>query len=360
MAYKKSIILPSYENPIKNIKTTFETPPSKDEIEKLTKNFAQYIGVKYVYPVSSFSAALLLSFYALDFNFHDQIALSSLNFPQIPGAIELFGCKPLFIDIDSSNYSINLSHLELMINNKLKAVLVSHLFGIPAEIDSLMEAASIYKFLVIEDVSTSLGAVYKGKKCGSFGNISIFNFDSSSLINCENGAIIATSDDKINQRLKIILNKGYDENNELKIPVPEFPMSYEKARLINEYLKHIDSLIDYKYIIAKYYRRELSIKDNIKFIEPNNYSLMTFNYLPIIVENNDLYNKINKIISNYDNTTKPVVLPMAYYYKKTYNLSETSYKNTINIFKNTLYLPNSFSITIETVEKIIKEIKAIL
>lgn len=353
-----------HDNPIKKIKTSFDAPATREELEKLSANFSAYVGVKYAYPVSSFSAALLISFYTLNLDFDSQVALSAFNFPQIPGAIEFFGCKPVFIDIDLANYNANMSHLELMTTSNLKAVIASHMFGAPCSIDAILEASAIYKFFVIEDASTSLGAVYKGARCGSRGHISLFNFDSSSIINCGSGAIIATSNDKINARLKLIFNGGYDESNELKIPVPEFTMSKDKARTINEHLKHIDALIDYKYMIAKHYRREMTIKHNdIRFIEQNNYSLTTFNYLPALVENRDLYNRIARVIAKYpaaaSSRRKPVLLPMAHYYKKNYDLSENDYKNSIKAAENVIFMPNDFTTPIETIENIIKDIKTI-
>ncbi len=350
-----------YDNPINKIRTVFDAPASKQELEKLSANFSAYTGAKYSYPVSSFSAALLISFYTLNLDFDSQVALSAFNFPQIPGAIEFFGCKPVFIDIDLANYNANMSHLELMSTNKLKAVIASHMFGAPCAIDSIMEAAAIYKFFVIEDASTSLGAVYKGAKCGSRGHISIFNFDSSSIINCGSGAIIATSNDKINARLKLIFNNGYDEAGELKIPVPDFTMSNEKARLINEHLKHIDALIEYKYMLAKHYRRDISVRHNeIKFVDQNNYSLTTFNYLPALVESREAYNKISKIIARHPLPAQrkmPVLLPMAHYYKKNYDLTETDYKNSIKASESVIFMPNDFTAPIETIENIIKDIK---
>jgi dTDP-4-amino-4,6-dideoxygalactose transaminase len=352
-----------HENPIKKIKTSFDSPATKEELEKLSEAFSAYAGVKYAYPVSSFSAALLISFYTLNLNFESQVALSALNFAEIPGCVEFFGCRPVFIDIDLANYNANMSHLELMSTSNLKAVIASHMYGAPCAIDAILEASAIYKFFVIEDASTSLGAVYKGIKCGSRGHISLFNFDSSSIINCGSGAIVATSNEKINSRLKLIFNAGYDANNELKIPVPEFRMSNEKARMINEHLKHIDALIDYKYMIAKHYRRDMTIKHNdIRFIEQNSYSLTTFNYLPALVENRELYNKITKILAKYPAAAArrlPVLLPMAHYYKKNYDLLEENYKNSIKASESVIFMPNDYSVPVETIENIIKDIKGI-
>ncbi len=349
-----------YDSPIKKIKSNFDKPASKDEVKKLSAAFSNYTGIKYTYPVSSFSAALLISFYTLNLDFESQVALSAFNYSQIPGAIEFFGCKPVFIDIDLSNYNANMSHLELMSTANLKAIIASHMFGAPCAIDDIMEAAAIYKFFVIEDASASLGAVYKGIKCGSRGHISLFNFDSSSIIDCGSGAIIGTSNDKINARLELIFNDGYNANGELKIPVPDFSMSNEKARMISEYLKHIDALIEYKYMLAKHYRRDITQKHNeIKFIEQNNYSLTTFNYLPAFIENHELHSKINKILTKHVLPSRklPTLLTEAYYYKKNYELNSANYKNACKAAEKTIFMPNDFNTPIETIENIIKEIK---
>jgi|GEM_PF-6574290 len=349
-----------HENPLKKINTIFDSPAGPEQLELLSEELCRYVGAKYAYPVSSFSAALLVAFYTLNLGFNSQVALSAFNFAEIPGAIEFFGCKPVFIDIDLSTYNLNMSHLELMTTNNLKAVIASHMFGTPCSIDAIMEASEIYKFFVIEDVSTALGAVHKGVKCGNRGHISLFNFDSSSILNCGGGAVVATSNERINARLKIILNNGRNQSNELCLPAPDFTMSYEKARLIRQYLKKIDDFIEYKYMLAKSYRRELSSRQNeVRLIEQNNFSLCTFNYYPAFIENRDEYNKIGKTISKHvqNKRKSPMLLPMAYYYKKNYELSESDYKNSIKAASNVIFMPNDTETPVETIENIIHDIK---
>ncbi|HNY12066.1 MAG TPA: DegT/DnrJ/EryC1/StrS family aminotransferase [Candidatus Wallbacteria bacterium] len=350
-----------HESPLKKIKRSFDLSATPEDLKSLSSAFCDYVGVKYAYPCASYSEALMAAFYAVGVGPDANAATSAYNFPEVAGSIELLGGSPVFIDSDIPSFNMNMSHLELMINNELKAVVASHMFGMPCAMDSVMEAAGIYKLFVIEDVNTSLGAVYKGVKCGNWGHISVFNFDSASLIDCGCGGMIATSNEKINARLRAIMNLGYDGSGELRIPAPDFSMSPDIGRNISESLKFIDDLLEYKYMISKHYRRELMYHSEIILPEQNPYALNTFNYFPAYFKNPSTYSKMQKILSKlrFPKRKTPVVLPTSNYYKSKYSLSADSYKNAALTFSNTLFLPNDFSSPFEKIEEMIKEVKGL-
>jgi len=340
----------------------FEAPAGPDEIRLFSEEFCKYAGVKYAYPVSSYSEAILLAIYALSIPGGSSIAMSAYNFPEVAGAVELSGCRPVFVDIDIHSFTMNMSHFELMLSNNVRAVLASHMFGSPCSIDAVMEAASIYKLFVIEEVGSSLGCVYKGVKCGNFGHISLFNFDQSSLINCGVGGMIATSNEKVNARLKILMNRGYDAvTGELKIPAPDFSMPPEVARIARENLKYIDDILDYKYAIAKTYKKELSADHDISIPEPGPFALHTFNYFAAYCKIRETGQKLMKIVAKHapPNRKIPVFLPGAQYYKTRYSLASDSYRNAALAADGTVFMPNDLTLPLDRADEIARDIKGL-
>lgn len=349
------------ESPIKKISYKHESAAAENELTLLAEEFGAYTGLKYVYPVSSYSAALLTAFYTLNLGSGTAVATSAYNFPEIAGAIELIGAKPIFVDVDNHNYTMNLAHFELMLSNDVKAVIASHIFGAPCAIDSIVEAAKIYKLFVIEDVNTSLGCVYKGYKCGTLGHISVFNFDSASLINAGGGGIVATSNEKVNDKLKIIMNGGRDPiTGEIKYPAPDFSMSPDTARVIREHLKFINELLDYKYTIAKYYKRELAHYTDIALPEQSIYSLHTFNYIAGFFKKSEDKLKFQKAMakSGINFRKSPVFVPGMAYYKNRYDLLADKYKSAACCGNNIGFMPTDYNYSLEKIEEIINNIKS--
>lgn len=348
--------------PLSKMNFKFDAPAGPEEINLFSEEFCRYAGVKYAYPVSSYSEAMILAVYALSIPGGSSIAMSAYNFPEIAGAIELSGCRPAFVDIDIHNFTMNMSHFELTLSNNVKAVVASHMFGAPCQIDSVLEAASIYKLFVIEEVGSSLGCVFKGVKAGNFGHISLFNFDQSSLVNCGVGGMIATSSEKVNARLRILMNRGYDSSTgELKIPAPDFSMPPEVARIARENMKYMDDILDYKYAIAKTYKKELVADHDVMIPEPGPFALHTFNYFAAFCKKREVGQKLSKIVQKHAAFKRkvPVFLPGAQYYRTRYSLAADSFRNALAASEGTVFLPNDLDMPLDRADEIARDLKGL-
>lgn len=351
--------LKPHESPYKKIRQSFDAPASPGEVAAFAADFCKYTGARFAYPVASYAEALLAAFYALNIGHGSEVATSAYNFPDAAGALEMLGARPVFVDIDIPSYNMNMSHFELMVTNGLRAVIATHMFGTPCQMDAIMEAASIYKLFVIEEVGGSLGGVFKGVKCGCWGHISIFNLDSSSILDCGTGAVVATSNEKVNARLRAITSGGLDQSGELRVPAPAMGMSPEVARIARERLKYIDDLIEYKYMVSKYFRRELMYHTDIVLPDQNPYALNTFNYFPAFFKKADMQSKMARILAKRQlpQRRRPAVLTQAAYYRNNYPISQDAYKNSSLAGSCAVLLPNDFSTPFEAVEETIREMK---
>ena len=150
--------------------TGTKTKEFENEMRKL-------IGVKYAKATSSGTAALHLALLSLGVGKGDEVIVSSYVCESVLSAVNYTGARPVLTDIDSdfeNGFNISAKTIKPLITKKTKAIIVAHLFGIPADMHSIKKISK--KIPIIEDCAQSLGARYKGKMLGSFGNLSICSF----------------------------------------------------------------------------------------------------------------------------------------------------------------------------------------
>jgi len=148
------------------------------------KDFARYFGSRFSILVNSGSSANLVAFYALTspklgdraIKPGDEVITVAAGFPTTVNPLIQFGCIPVFIDIDIPTYNIKADLIERAITTKTKAIMLAHTLGNPFNLDIVMSIAKKYNLWVIEDDCDSLGATYKGRKTGTFGDLATVSF----------------------------------------------------------------------------------------------------------------------------------------------------------------------------------------
>lgn len=171
-------------------------------LPRFEDRFARYIGVNHAIGISSARAGLCLALGALGLKPDDEVILAAYNFHIIPLIIRAVGLRPVFVDADPKTYNIDISSLQKSISRKTRAVIVTHLFGRPCDIEPILKITKRHNLKTIEDCAHSLGADYEGRKVGSFGHIGLFSFGTGKNMPCFGGGMITTDDDIIFARMK--------------------------------------------------------------------------------------------------------------------------------------------------------------
>ena len=163
------------------------------------KDFARYMGSRFSFLVNSGSSANLLAFYTLTspklgdraIKPGDEVITVAAGFPTTVNPMVQFGCIPVFVDVDLPTYNIKVNDIEKAISPKTKAIMVAHALGNPFNLDVVMAIAKKYNLWVIEDDCDSLGATYRDKKTGTFGDIATVSFYPAHHITMgEGGAVL--------------------------------------------------------------------------------------------------------------------------------------------------------------------------
>jgi len=147
--------------------------PKAKELEMM---FSKLIGTRFAIAVSSGTSGLHLCIKACDINPGDEIITSPFSFIASANCIVYEGGKPVFVDIEEDTFNMNTELISEKITDKTKAILPVHIFGQCCNMDKIMNISKERGLLVIEDACESLGAEYKGRKAGSFGDAAVFAF----------------------------------------------------------------------------------------------------------------------------------------------------------------------------------------
>lgn len=180
--------------------------PKVEEFEKVVK---AYVDVRYACAVSSGTAALHLALLATGLRPGDEVITSPFTCVAGVNPIEYIGAHPVFVDIGLETFSIDPSKIEESVNERTRAIIPVHLFGLCADMDPIMEVANKYNLRVIEDAALGLGAFYKGKKhAGGFGDAAAFSFHPRKMITTGEGGMVVTNDENIELKVKTLRNYG--------------------------------------------------------------------------------------------------------------------------------------------------------
>jgi len=224
-------------------------------IPEFEEKFAQYCGVKYGVATSNGTAALHLALATLGIKEGDEVIIPTLTFIATANAVRYTGAKSVFIDSHPDYWCIDPGKIEKAITPKTKAIIPVHLYGHPCNMGRIMTTARKHNLYVIEDAAEAHGAEYKGKKVGSFGDISCFSFYGNKIITTGEGGMCLTSDETLAERMKILRDHGMNPDRRYWHDIVGFNyrMTNMQAAVGVAQLVKLDRFIERKRDIVKWY-----------------------------------------------------------------------------------------------------------
>jgi perosamine synthetase len=184
-------------------------------VKALEQQFADLLGVKYAYACSSGTAAIHTAIAAIDPEPGDEIITTSITDMGGLTPILYQGAIPRFADVDPVTWNVTAETIERCINERTKAIIVTHLFGNPCDMTAIMALADAHNIPVIEDTAQGFLAKHNGRYAGTFGKVGCFSLQQGKHITTGEGGIVATNDEAIARRLFLYINKafGYGDPN---------------------------------------------------------------------------------------------------------------------------------------------------
>jgi perosamine synthetase len=188
---------------------------NRSYIKDFEKKFADYIGTKHAIATYSGRGGMMLLMESLGFKRSDEIIFPAYTLSDLITLVQKRGFKPILIDIEENSFNINPNLIEEKITKKTKAIVATHMFGLPCNIKKIVEIAENYEINVIEDCCLAHGAEFQGKKVGSFGVGGFFSFHQIKLLSTFGGGMITTNDYKIEESVRKRINEFPYKNKQI-------------------------------------------------------------------------------------------------------------------------------------------------
>src|ERR1700730_10453214 len=178
-------------------------------VTRFEEDFAVYCDSKYAIGVGSGTEALWFALLALGVGPGDEVITVPNSFMATAEAITYCGAKPVFVDVDKRTYNMDPAGLDEVVTPRTKAIIPVHLFGQPADMDPIVEFARKRGLFVVEDAAQAHGAVYKGRKVGTLGDVACFSFYPGKNLGAfgEAGAVV-TNSEEIRDKVRILRDHG--------------------------------------------------------------------------------------------------------------------------------------------------------
>jgi len=330
-------------------------------IQKFEKLFAKKIGAKFAVATSSGSTAIHLAAHIVNLKKGDEVIIPTATMVATANMVKITGATPVFIDIDERTWNINVDLIEKKITKKTKAIMPVHLYGHPAEMDKIKKLAKKHKLLIIEDGAEAHGAVYKNKKIGSIGDVTIFSFFANKNITSGEGGMLVTNNKKIYELAANVRNQSFSNKRHFwhKHIGFNYRMTNLQAAIGLAQTENLEKLVNKRINNAKIYNHYLKDIQGIS-LPPSTKNIKNVYWMYTIVIDEDFGMsaiKLRYFLAKYGIETRSFFIPLhlqPIYFKRTY---KNQFPVSEKIFKKSFYLPSSSHLTKKDILYIVSKIK---
>ena len=356
-------------NELKYVQNAFEEnwiAPAGPHIANFEKELSALSNSFEVAALNSGTASLHLALILLDVKKGNRVLCSSFTFSASANPIVYLGAEPVFIDSDIDSWNMCPIILEKAIkdcildNKKPKAIMLVHLYGMPAKMDEIMRIANMYGIPVIEDAAEALGSTYKNQPLGTFGAFGVYSFNGNKIITTSSGGALFCKNKVLIEKAKFLSTQARDvkphyEHSEIGY---NYRISNICAAIGLGQLEVLEERILQKRAIKLFYKEQLSSINEISFLEENEDSYSNFWLTTIVLsEKSAIDSEQLRLHLEKDNIeSRPLWKPMHLQpvFKK-----YKSYVNGVSedLFNRGLCLPSGTNMSLTDLKRVVIKIK---
>ena len=331
----------------------------EQELSKLSQNFN-------IAALSSGTAAIHLALILAGVQKNDNVICSSFTFSASVNPIKYLGANPIFIDSEKESWNMCPELLTKAIkdgiknNKKPKAIILVHLYGMPAKLDEIIAVANSFEIPLIEDAAEALGSKYKNQQLGTFADFGIYSFNGNKIITTSGGGALVCKNKKLIEKAKFLATQARDvavhyEHSEVGY---NYRMSNVCAAIGVGQLEVLTERVTRKREIFNFYKNELSMIKEITFLEELEPSFSNYWLTTILLDKNSTIDREQlRLHLEKDNIeSRPLWKPM---HLQPVFKDCKSYVNGVSedLFNRGLCLPSGTAMTTEDLKIIVKKVK---
>lgn len=337
-------------------------------VDQFEREMALYAERKFGIAVCNGTAALEIAAKAIGISEGDEVIMPTFTIISPAQAISKLGAKPILVDSDLSTWNMDVTQIEAKITSRTKAILVVHIYGLPVDLDPILELCKKYQLKLIEDAAEMHGQTYKGKMCGSFGDVSIFSFYPNKHITTGEGGMIVTNDAELAEKCKSYRNLCFRPNQ--RFVHDEIGWNYRmtnlQAALGVAQLEQIEKFLVRKREVGNLYQSLLSgLEDKIILpLKSTDYSENIYWVFGMILKDAAKMNAKEMMakLQIKGIGSRPFFYPM--HKQPVYNMAgwyvNESYKNAELMADKGFYIPSGLGITDDEIKEVAQKVREIL
>ncbi len=336
-------------------------------VKQFEDNFSTYIGRSHGIAVSNGSAALDIAVAALGIGPGDEVIMPTFTIISPALSVVRAGAMPVLVDSAPDTWNMDVSQIEAKITERTKAIIVVHIYGLPVEMAPVIELCKKYNLRLIEDAAEVHGQTYKGEKCGTFGDISIFSFYPNKHITTGEGGMCLTDDENLAERCRKLRNLAFEPNKPRFIHLEmgwNYRMTNMQAALGVAQLEKIEQHIERKRLIGQLYKSMLKNLEGCQLpLHETDYAKNIYWIFGMVADTELRKERIVSFLGNHKVGTRPFFWCMheqPLFVNKGW-FKDEHYPVSEKMARNGFYIPSGLGTTdeqIEVVSNLLLEFKA--
>ncbi len=336
-------------------------------VKEFEQKMSATVGRKYGIAVSNGTAALEVAVQALGIKEGDEVIMPTFTIISCAMAVTKLGAIPVLVDSDIYTWNMNVEEIEKKITTKTKAIMVVHTYGLPVDMDKILDLAKDYNLKVIEDAAEMHGQTYNGKSCGSFGDISTFSFYPNKHITTGEGGMVVTDDEELADRCRSLRNLCF--RKDVRYIHDEISDNYRftnlQAAVGLAQLERLDEFIERKKAMGRYYTERLKdVKELILPVEKTNYAENIYWVYGLVLEDNiQVDNRtVQKLLAEEGIGSRTFFWCMheqPVYQNAGMFLSE-NYPNAEYLARKGFYIPSGLALTQEQMDNVVNKVVKVI
>lgn len=236
-------------------------------IEEFEASVAEFIGTRFAIATCNGTAALHIALLALGLKPGDEVIVPTLTYVATANAVTYCGARPVFADVDPQTWNLAPESVCRLITPRTRGIVPVHLYGLPCDLEPILETARTHGLWVVEDAAEALGATYQNRFVGSFGKAAVFSFFGNKIVTTGEGGMVVTNDPDLAERLRLLRGQGMDPKRRYWHPQIgyNYRMTNIAAAIGLAQMERIHDLLAARRRVAAWYQEELADCEEIAF-----------------------------------------------------------------------------------------------
>ena len=323
-------------------------------VKEFEKKFSKYNSRKFGVAVSSGTAALEVAIKSLNLKKNSEVIIPSFSIIATALCVVKCGLKPILVDCSLSTWNMDPEKVLKKISKKTSAIIITHIYGLPVDLQKIMNVAKKKNIKIIEDAAEVIGLKYKNRMCGSFGDVSTFSFYANKHITTGEGGMIVTNKKDIYEKCKSLRNLSFSKSYFDRYNHDDIGWNYRmtnmQAALGCGQLKSINKIVKRKREIGNLYYKHLKKNKHLLFQEnKNSYSKNIYWVFGVLLKKNSRSKRdfLMRALLKNKIDTRPFFLSMnkQKIFKKMKIFSKSKMPNSEYLSNNGFYLPSGLGIS---------------